>query len=84
MQLQAVELVGDGVVGAGQETGADAPGALAKPQVKARRLYLVVIERPRRCERAACKQLADLAIRKDSRTHARTPLMDRSISKAPD
>ena len=45
MQLQPVELVGDEVVGTGQEARPHAAGLLAEPEVEACRLHLVVVER---------------------------------------
>ena len=45
MQLQPVELFGDGDCRAGQEARAHALGACAEPEVEARRLDLVGVER---------------------------------------
>ena len=45
MQLQPLELVGDRVAGPGQEARAYPKGLVAEPQVEARRLDLVGIER---------------------------------------
>ena len=83
MQLQAVELVGNGMAGTGQEARTHAPGAFAEPEVEAGRLHLVVIQRPRRRERAAREKLADLAIRKDPRTHAPAPLPTGGLARRP-
>ena len=45
MQLQVGDAVGDGVLGAGQKARADAVGDRAEPQIEARGLDLVGIER---------------------------------------
>ncbi len=62
MQLQPVELFGNGVAGAGQEGGAHPEGFFAEPQIEAGRLDLVCVERPRRNERAALEQRGDVLI----------------------
>src|SRR5690606_3695402 len=73
VQLQPVEFFDDAAVGAGQEGGAYAVGLGAEPEVEARGLDLVRIERARRRQRTCVKECSNVAIRQDSRnTHGGT------------
>ena len=67
VQLQPVELLRHVVRRTRQEARAHAPGLLAEPQVEARRLDLVGIERARRGQRAGLEQRQDFLIRKNAR-----------------
>ena len=66
MQLQAVELGGDGAGGAGQEARAHAPRLFAQTQVEAGRLDLVGVERPARGKAPVGEKFGDPAIGKNS------------------
>jgi hypothetical protein len=66
VQLQPVELGLDGVLLAGQEAGADAPGPGAEAQVEAGRLDLVGVERARARQRAGLEQRRDLVVGKNA------------------
>ncbi len=66
MQLQPVELVGDLMIGAGQEGGAHATGLVAEPEIEAGRLDLVGVERARRLQRAGLEQRGNVLIGKNA------------------
>ena len=66
VQLQPVELFANLMVGARQEGGAHPPGLVAEPEIKARRLDLVGIERARRLQRAGLEQRRNVLIGKNA------------------
>ena len=59
MQFQFFDALGDGLAGAGQEAGAHAVRNLPQPEVEARRLHLIEIERPPGGDRPLDGQLFD-------------------------
>ena len=82
VQLQPVELVGDPVVGAGQEGGAHAQGLVAEPEIEAGRLDLVGIERARRLQRARLEQRRNVLIGKNACLPQRlAPLQGRTLCR---